>query len=186
MARVSVLLLLFAACSKDEPPQSAPDPPKKEVKLEFTGIQVFDWSLALPKTWLKEPQSYGEHGRLFFAPRDDRFKPSIHVWWKPWKRTEEQFFLWERDKRDIPGNDARIVDEGRATVAGLPAHFLVYHQTAPDPETREKRDFLTVDWYFVTKGRAWILRGISTARTFNGHYFPIFEQIKKTLRYNPQ
>ncbi|MHC4931387.1 MAG: hypothetical protein ACYTGV_04265 [Planctomycetota bacterium] len=188
MARLTVagLLLFLAACSDDkpEPPVTPPVPPERQLK--FVPIQLFDWQLALPKSWLGEPQAYGEHGRLFLAPRDDRFKPSVHLWWKPWNRTVDQFFKWERAKRDVPENDARIVDEGRATVAGLNAHFLIYHQTDKDPETREKIDFLTVDWYFVTRGRAWILRGISTARTFNRRYLPIFEQIKKTLRYNPQ
>jgi hypothetical protein len=188
MARVRcvLFLLLIAACGDEKPKPPPATRPEPKLQLTFVPMQLFDWQLSLPKSWLTEPQAYGEHGRLFLAPRDDRFKPSVHLWWKPWNRTVDQYFRWERDKRDIPGNDARIVDEGRATVAGLNAHFLIYHQTGRDPETREKIDFLTVDWYFVTKERAWILRGISTARTFNSRYFPVFERIKKTLRYNPQ
>jgi hypothetical protein len=184
MRRILLLAVMCAACSRDKPP----DPPPREPEVRLPALaekQLYDWRLSLPEEWWEGAMPYQNHGMLFYGPEDDGFKPCVQMWLRPWQKTAEQFFEVERGRRDVAGGSVTILEEGRAVVAGLPADYLVYLQKERDPKTNEMRDFVTIDWYFVKDRVGWILRGLSTARTFQLKYRPLFTEVKRRLRYSP-
>ncbi len=188
MARVTralpLLALLFAACDGKTPAApAAPEPPREK----WGSAVVGDFTVHLPLSWGADAHVLGGDGWQFFGPKEGVFKPSLMLYWRPWKHDPAEWAS-HMEAKFGPGNPlVRVRGRGTATIAGLPARYLVYHQRDKDPtKPGDPIDFLTIDWYFAAPGRGGILRGVATEQTFVWKYRALFERMAGGLRYTPK
>lgn len=181
LAVVAAAILLSARLLQngEEPPPAPPRPPALVFQGDWGHVDFRGFRLFLPRGW-KHARSTPS-GEVFAGPEDDGFAPNVHLYTFRRSTTLDQWFRHQRLKYESPVSGATIRGEGRDTVAGMPARFLVYEYKT---ETRDGRLLLTTtkDWYFVGHGHAGILRGISTARTYLQPYKALFNEVKRRLR----
>jgi len=183
MIRALPLLLLLAACNGETPAApAAPAPPPEK----WGSASVGDFTVTLPVSWGRDAHVLGGDGWQFFGPKDGVFKPNLILYWRVWNRDPAEWAHHQEAKFGVGNPHAKIRDRGTATVAGLPARYIVYHQRDKDPsKPGDPYDFLTIDWYFAVPGRGGILRGVATEQTFVWKYRAMFEQMARGLRYTP-
>jgi len=178
----AALVLGAVACSDDPaPPDPArPDPaPRPEVDWHFT--RVFGFRLYLPEAWGTDYRARGREEIHFSLPKDDGFRPQVQFHWKRKRVASVKDYL-RRKARGVEAPGRKVVDDGATTVAGMPAHYVVYRQTARH-EGRELQ-FLTVDFFFAGHEHVGMLRGVATLRAFLDVYRPLFFAVARRLVYD--
>jgi hypothetical protein len=185
LVAVLVIVAIWRRGQGTEREPEVPLPPRPaEVGEAWATTVLFEsFELSMPGSWFENPERAMEHGILFRGPPDGIHPPTVQLYWGPVKVDLEGFFEFERERR-VPGIQD-ILEEGEATIAGLPARYLVYEQRSKMPGSAREVQFLTIDWYFVHDGHGGILRGLAPAQTFRLKYRPIFTEIAKRLRYRP-
>jgi len=166
-------------------PPAEPLAPNPHLVHGWRKATLWDFDIWIPEAWSHKvaPTPGTKYGVEFFGPkvRGD-FRIMILLFWGPTKRDLGGFYQLQRDKRSIPGRSTKILDEGSATVAGLPARYLVYESYDRQPKTGRRMRFVTIDWYFVGRGKAGILRGVATGPAFIGGYGDVFRAVAAQLR----
>jgi len=172
-------------------PQLEPEPeplqPNPHLVRKWRKATLWDFDIYLPEAWShKVARAPGtKYGVEFFGPEvKGGFRIMILFFWGPTKRDLGSFYRLQRDKREIPGLSTKILDEGSTTVAGLPARYLVYEAYDRHPDTGKRMRFVTIDWYFVGRSKAGILRGVATGPAFIGGYGDVFRAVAARLRFH--
>jgi len=178
--------VIYLRRPQPEPEPEAPEP-NPHLVHDWRKATLWDFDIYVPEAWshkvTRTPGS--ESGVEFFGPKvEGDFRIMILLFWGPTKRDLGSFFQLQRDKREIPGRSTKILDEGSGTVAGLPARYLVYEAYDRHPKTGKRMRFVTIDWYFVGRGKAGILRGVATGPAFIGGYGDVFRAVAARLRFH--
>jgi hypothetical protein len=189
--RAAILLALLACCGgctgcngEDPKPDKQPetDPPATVAWKQFNygGVRM-----ALPETFTKKLQRpEGTKQILFFGPWDKGFQPVVSVLWAESEMNVERWADIRRGKYDHPESPGKVIEKRWTSIGGCRAFMMVYEQTAPDPKRDNQiRRFMTIDWYFQTRGHVGFLRGVSAQEEFPFKYRPLFEKIAAQVRF---
>jgi hypothetical protein len=183
----AVVTLKFALTEEVVPPVDPVAPPVV-AEGDWGRVDIGGFRLWLPRGWTFWKQL--KDAWIFRGPEVDGFRPNVHLYWTRKSTTLEDWFKLYRgkfDQADIGGYSV-IHDEGRDSVAGLPARWLEYEITDQFKKDGEPQtvQFMTRDWYFVDGDFAGILRCASGARSYVVTNKPLFLEIKRRLQRRPR
>jgi len=158
------------------------DPLPADTPIHWVNTTLWEFALSVPEPWSKTYRATHPDYVHFSGPKDDEFMPQLQFKWSKKEMKSAAWSEWNVTKfRNAPGY--AVFDEGEATVAGMPARYLVYGLKQKTPGTDDVVEYRTIDFYFAGHGHVGMLRGVSTARTFLDTYRRLFTQIAHRLRY---
>lgn len=186
MRRGLALLLLVAACGDGEGAEQPPVEPRapEAPPIHWVKTQAPGWDLEL---WIPEPWTRGykaQEEQIFFAG------PDADGGWQPelqfgWRQKELSLDAWAGERiRDLKSlGVGKVLEEGRATVAGMPAVYFVYgFERKAEGAMQAMRE---ICFCFAGHGCIGFVRGVCTAKMY-GEYLPIYREAAARLRYKPQ
>lgn len=176
VAAVVALRLALPGKEPEPPPQKTPPRVVHVPNVKWGHVDLYGLRLWLPKGFAYD-RSAPPDGEIFSHPPVDGFRPNVHLYWIATDMDVRGWYRHHRAKHD--GGDSRILDEGSASVAGMPGYFAIYERTVKIKG--QPLVTVTKDWYFGKRGgRCGILRCICRGRSF-GTWRAIFDTVRSKL-----
>jgi hypothetical protein len=174
--RWALLFLLAAACN-EEPKKHVrpPEPLPIAFRTDFATTQPPGWDIEIriPKDWTRNYKMVNEHEVEFAGAGTPGEMPEMDIGWKASDRDLETHARETFRRYENPAY--RILGRGNATIAGMPARYLVF-------ETGKMRK---IEYCFAGHGYIGYIRGIATIDEF-AKWGPVFEEAARRTRYNPK